>query len=335
MRRFLMLVIFIFASVTAYADWCSVKSLGSEHKAAICREQREFEEQKEKDAIAARKEAYELERAAARAPKQENDGEMSGNTGIIQQFGSAFGAGSGSATDSAAYNNVVIAKHNLAIEWHAYRFPKMDELDRQMPEQWLIPRSFRYDWYFAKNFGFGLIYEVYKLTNTRDFDPITSNQDVRETVDVTNADGTTGTATREVNKDIPYLFPGAIKSVEYENLWYFVTFNSSLGNLSNWHAVIRFGSAIICNATIEYNHVDLSLDENDYAEQPKTREVSAVQPMFFDFAIERWFEGARASAYIRFTEANNDTTTRLDFVPMGGTTVGVALSTGFPALGTL
>lgn len=328
------LLLFSFSSFAACIK--SVHVIGTAGNAAFCKSEYEFKLKKQNDALEAKKDAYEEKQAEARKPPPpKNVGAQSGNTGTFINLGGWAGDSSASKEESKSVNGVAQAKHNITAEWHAYRFPKMDELDRQMPDQWLIPRSFRYDWFFSKNFGFGLIYELYKLTNTRSFDPITSNQDIRETVEIINADGTTGTATREVNKDVPYLFPGAIKSVEYENLWYFVTINSSLGESSNWYGVIRFGSALISKATIEYHDVDLSLDENEYATQPENREVSAGMPMFFDFAVERWFESSRVSGYIRFTEANNDTTSRLDFVPMGGVTVGLSLTAGLTGLGYL
>lgn len=301
----------------------------------ICKAQREFELKKQKDAFETKKENYEMKRIEANKPKQENTGQQSGNEGTIFNLGAL--AGSNSSADSAAKaaNSMLVAKHNITLEWQVYKFPKMAQLDRQMPHQFFLPKGLRYDWYFSKRFGFGAIYEQYTLTNTKSFDPITSNQNIRETVEIINADGTSGTATRDVNKDIPYLFPGAIDRVEYQRLWYFITFNSSLGHGSDWNAVVRFGSALICNADIYFNDVDLSLDENEYATQPETREITAVMPMFFDFAIERWFEGTRLSAYIRFVEAQNETSSYLDYVSMGGTTVGLAATFGIPMFGYL
>ncbi len=333
--------IFILFSASVFGKcWDARHVMGTDGNTELCRAEYEFKMKRQRDTIEAKKEAYELKRAEAMKPKPppppENIGAQSGNSGIVQNFGSALlGSSSNSEADSITSHGTAITKHNISLEWQFYKFPKMAQLDRQMPDQFFLPKGLRYDWYFSKNFGFGLIYELYTLKGIRKFDAITSNQDVRETVEIVNADGTTGTATREVNKDIPYLFPGAIKSVEYENLWYFVTFNSKLGPGSKWNAVIRFGSAIISNTNIEYKDVDLSLDENEYAEQPKDREITAEMPMFFDAAIERWFEGTRISAYIRFVEAHNKTQSYLDFVSMGGTTVGLAATFGIPALGYL
>lgn len=337
MKKIALLLILLLFSFNIYAiDWCGAKNLRSEDEAQLCRDKKKFELLKKKDALAAKQRKHGQDVAEAnKPPAPKNVGAQSGNTGTFINLGGLLGSRSGTESESVSKHGIPLSKHNLTLEWHLYRFPKMDELDRQMPDQWLIPRSFRYDWRFSRNFGFGLIYELYKLKSTRQFDPITSNQDIRETVEIINSDGTTGTATREVNRDVPYLFPGAIKSVEYENLWYFVSFGGSLGMNSDWNALIRFGSALISNATIEYNDVDLSLDENEYAEQPNDRDVSSSQPMFLDFAVERQFEGSSLSAFIRFTESDNDTTSRLDFVPMGGVTVGLALSTGFPSLGYL
>ncbi len=305
---------------------------------ALCKSEYEFKMKKKKDALESRKEAYEAKRIEAAKPKepeQKNEGAQSGNKGTILNLGNLMGSSSENEAASSAAHGVALTKHNLSLEWQFYKFPKMQQLDRQMPDQFFLPKGLRYDWYFSRNFGFGFIYELYTLSSTREFDAITSNQDVRETVEIINADGTSGTATREVNRDIPYLFPGAVNNVEFENLWYFVTFNSSLGPNSEWHAVLRFGSALISKATIEFNDVDLSLDENEYATQPEDRDVSSAMPMFLDFAVERWFEGTRLSVYIRFVEADNAASSYLDFVPMGGTTVGLAASFGIPALGYL
>ena len=337
MKRIVLLFILFFIAGPVYSACLGKRHvIGTGGSTALCVKEVEFKLKKEADALESRKEAYELKRAAANAPPPpKNEGAQSGNTGQIFNLGALTGNSSATEGASKTAHGIALTKHNLTLEWQFYKFPKMDELDRQMPDQFFLPKGIRYDWFFSKNFGFGAIYELYTLKSTRSFDPITSNQDVRETVEIINADGTTGTATREVNRDIPYLFPGAIKSVEFENLWYFVTFNGSLGMNSDWHAVIRFGSALVSNATIEYNDIDLSLDENEYATQPEEREVTAGMPMFLDFAIERWFEGTRLSTYIRWVEADNDTTSRLDFVPMGGTTVGFAVTFGIPALGYL
>ena len=339
MKRIVLLFIMIFTAGSIYGACAGRKHIVfTPGNTALCVKEVEFKLKKKADAFEAKQRKYEQDLAEANkppAPKKENVGQQSGNEGTIFNLGNLLGDKSSTEAAARAKNKIALTKHNLSLEWQFYKFPKMDELDRQMPDQFFLPKGLRYDWYFSKNFGFGAIYELYTLSSTRQFDPITSNQDIRETVEVINADGTTGTATREVNRDIPYLFPGAIKNVEFENLWYFVTFNSNLGVSSDWHAVVRFGSALISNVTIEYNDVDMSLDENEYATQPEKRELSATMPMFLDFAVEWWTEGTRLSAYIRFVEAQNDTTARLDFVPMGGTTVGLAATFGIPALGYL
>lgn len=339
MKKLVLLLITILFSFSAYAA-CrkDMHILFTDGSSEICKAQYKFELKKQKDAFDAKKRKYERDLAEANkppAPKQENVGNQSGNTGTILNLGGLLGSSSASLDESRVANGIALTKHNLSLEWQFYKFPKMQQLDRQMPDQFFLPKALRYDWFFSRNFGFGFIYELYTLSSTREFDAITSNQDVRETVEIINADGTSGTATREINKDIPYLFPGAVNSVEFENLWYFVTFNSSLGPSSDWHAVLRFGSALISKATIEFNDVDLSLDENEYATQPANRSISSSMPMFLDIAIERWFEGTRLSAYIRFVESDNASSSYLDFVPMGGTTVGLAATFGIPALGYL
>ena len=339
MKKIVLLFTLIFLSGAVYGACLGKRHvIGTSGSTALCVKEVEFKLQKEADIFDAKQRKYEQDLAEANkppAPKKENVGQQSGNEGTIFNLGNLLGDRSATEAAARAKNKIPLTKHNISLEWQAYKFPKMTQLDRQMPDQFFLPKGLRYDWYVNKNFGFGVIYELYTLSSTRGFDAITSNQDVRETVEIINADGTKGTATREVNKDIPYLFPGAIKSVEYENLWYYVTFNSSLGLSSDWNTVVRFGSSMISNATIEYNEVDLSLDENEYATQPEKREISAVMPMFVDIAIERWFEGTRVSAYIRFVEAQNETASYLDFVSMGGTTVGVAVTFGIPALGYL
>jgi len=335
MKKIILLLVLFFAASTAYsACWGEKHVLGTGGSTTLCVEEENFKRQKEKDAFDSRREAYENKRAEANKPKQENIGQQAGNDGNIFNIGTS-GSGSGSESASGSSSGKLVSKHNISLEWHAYKFPKMMQLDRQMPDQFYMPRSFRYEWYLNRSFGFGALYESYRLASTKEFDPITSNQDIRETVEITNADGTTGTATREVNKDIPYLFPGAINNVKYENLWYFVTFNSALGVNSDWHAVVRFGSALISNVTIEYNDLDMTEDENEYAVQPEDRDVSSSMPMFFDFAIEWWADDIKVAGFVRFVEAENETSSYLDMVPMGGTTVGMSATFGIPMFGHL
>ncbi|MCK5604871.1 hypothetical protein KAR91_23475 [Candidatus Pacearchaeota archaeon] len=86
--------------------------------------------------------------------------------------------GSNSETEGASktVHGIALTKHNLTLEWKFYKFPKMTQLDRQMPDQFFLPKGLRYDWYFNKNFGFGAIYELYTLSSTKEFDAITSNK---------------------------------------------------------------------------------------------------------------------------------------------------------------
>lgn len=339
MKRIVLLFILFFIANSVYGACAGRKHVFlTPGSTELCIKEADFKLKKEADAFKARERQYEKDQAEANkppAPKQENVGAQSGNTGTFINLGGWAGDSSASRGESKESHGVALAKHNFKFSWTAYVFPNMAQLDRQTVGKFYLPTSIGYEWFFTKRFGLGTEYQEYVLSSARNFDPITSNQDIREAVGIINADGTSGTATREVNRDVPYLFPGAINNVKYERLWYYITFNSELGFGSNWNGVIRFGSAVINKATIEYNDIDLSLDENQYATQPETQEVTAGLPFFLDISIEKWLEQVRLSAYIRFVEAENDTTSYLDFIRMGGTELGVTVSFGITPWGYL
>lgn len=339
MKRIVLLFIMIFYTGSIYGACIGKRHvIGTGGSTELCVKKVEFKIKKEADAFEAKQRKYEQDLAEANkppAPKQENVGAQSGNTGTFINLGGWAGDSSASRGESKKSHGVALAKHNFKFSWTAYVFPNMAQLDRQTVGKFYLPTSAGYEWFFTKRFGLGAEYQEYILSSTRNFDPITTNQDVRETVDIINADGTKGTADREVNRDIPYLFPGAINNVKYERLWYYITFNSELGFGSNWNGVVRFGSAIINKATIEYNDIDLSLEKNQYAVQPQTQEVTAGLPFFLDLSIEKWLEQIRLSAYIRFVEAENDTSSYLDFIRMGGTEIGFTASFGITPWGYL
>jgi len=304
---------------------------GTSGNTKICQEQYNLTLQKQRDEVADRREKYEEARAERR--KQENSGNQSGNTGTIVNLGKAL-TGNTDAEEAAMATGIALTRHNIGIEWGGYFFPGAYQFDRQMKQPVLMPSGVRYEWYMSKNFGLGVIYQQYELSHTKSFDPIVETRTITETVTVLDEDGNETEASREIEREVPLRWPGAIDSITYQRLLYFATFNAALGEYSQWNIAIRFGSGM-AKAEIKYNDIDMSTDENKYGEAPRDREISASRPWVFDFAVQRWFEGTRVGAYVRFIEAANDTNTYLDYIDVGGMEVGITAMFSIPSFGYL
>jgi hypothetical protein len=324
---------FLLIAVTGIVQAACLKSrhiMGTAGTDELCRMQYEFELKKQRDAIEAQQRQYDTQQAEAKAPKMENKGQQAGNAGTIVNLGPLGGGNPTEGASPSAGDDFGVTSHNVALEWSGYHFPQAP-IERTMPDPVLMPTGLRYEWYFSKNFGFGLLYQQYVLTGWKNFDPITVEREVEETVTVINDQGQEVPATRKVKRQVPVRFPGAVDSMQYQRLMYFATFNTGIG-IKGYHLAIRFGSGM-ARGKVKYRDIDLSKDENKYATQPGDTEYSADQPFFFDASIERWFQQTRVSATVRFVEADNATEDYLDYIRVGGTEIVISATFGLPSFG--
>ena len=334
MKKLLLVVILLLLSLPVQAACMRARHvIGTEGSTEICKKRYEFALKKQKDTLASEQKAYEQALAEANIPKQENKGSQSGNTGTILNLGGALGGGNNGATGPAAGGDFAMPAHNIAVEWSGYHFSQSLQVGRTMPDPVLMPTGFRYEWYFSKRFGFGVLYQQFMLKANKSFDPITVERDITESVTITNDQGEEEEATREVKRNVPLYFPGAINRFEYQRLMYFITANWGLGaDAPDWNMAVRFGSGM-ANTKVVYDSIDLSTDANKYATQPSDKEYSSGRPVFLDVAIQKWFQQTRVELAVRFVEADSDSANYLEYVRGGGTEIMLSATFGLPSLG--
>ncbi|MCK5613466.1 hypothetical protein KAR91_66970, partial [Candidatus Pacearchaeota archaeon] len=170
MKKIVLLFILFFTASSVYAGCLGRRHvIGTSGSTALCVKEAEFKLKKEADAFKARERQYEKDQAEANkppAPKQENVGAQSGNTGTFINLGGWAGDSSASEKESKSTHGVPLAKHNFKFSWTAYVFPNMAQLDRQSVGKFYLPTSVGYEWFFTKRFGLGAEYQEYILSST-------------------------------------------------------------------------------------------------------------------------------------------------------------------------
>jgi hypothetical protein len=267
--------------------------------------------------------------------RTENAGSQSGNSGTIINLDTGPSS-TEQAEQSAMVHGLPIANHYVSIEWSGYHFPGWQTMDsRQMPDPILMPTGIGWTWWMSKNLGFGALYQQFILAGTKSFDPITERRTVTETVDIIDDEGNPGTATREEERDVPVSWPGSVERVEVQRLLYYMAFNFALGESNQWNVSAKLGSDFYNNYRIKYSDVNLDDENSQYASQPEDRDITGKGLVFWEIAIERWYEGTRLSAYVRVVEGDNQAEDYMDYVDTGGIELGLSASFAIPALGYL
>jgi hypothetical protein len=334
MKKLLLVAILLLLSLPVQAacrkDW---HVPGTSGNAELCKKRYEFELKKQQDKLVAEQKAYEQALVEANKPAVRNEGTQTGNTGTILNLGGALGGDNNGATGPAAGGDFAMPAHNIAIEWSGYHFSQSLQVGRTMPDPVLMPTGFRYEWYFSKRFGFGVLYQQFMLKANKSFDPITVERDITESVTITNDQGEEEEATREVKRNVPLYFPGSVSRFEYQRLMYFITFNMGFGaDVPDWNLALRFGSGM-ANTKVVYDQIDMSLESNEYATQPTDKEYSSSRPVFLDVGIQKWFQQTRVELGVRFVEADSDSANYLDFIRGGGTEIMLSATFGLPSFG--
>ncbi len=334
MKRVLMTIIFIFVAVTAYADWCSVKSLGSTNETELCRKQKEFEFKQKKDKIEAKERAYELALEEQNKPKVENAGDQSGNSGIIQYLGGGGDSNSQGGLSTASGVLGPLASHLFSVEWSAYHMPDTYQLGRQFSDPPLQPTGLRYAYCLNANMCLGGMIQQFRLSDTAGFNPITVEREITETVTVINDQGEEEEATREVIRNVAVEFPGSVDYIEHTRYSYYIEFRKELTRNYRWWGGLRVGSGS-ADAKVVYKPIDFSDQTNQYANQPS--DITETGPMlYWDIILEYWMgSNFRSSFAIRNIEASNESDDYLKFMKMGGTELVFGLTFGPSDLGVI
>jgi len=327
--RFLILFCaFCIAGQVAYAmcagSWHTPGTSGSSE---LCQQQyklkQELEEAKQKKLIKERKKEHAEKLKAINTPSVSS--KSSGNS-IVQNFTEAIGGSSGSGANSEPeyISPIADTMHQFELGFSAYIFPSMAGFERQMPE--LRPNEFAWVYNLSKAFAVGGMYQVFNLKGSQ-FDPITEDREVTETIEVVDPDtGEITLGTRKVTKSFTVYQPGA-QSANYTRFLYFAQISGEVG--PEYAAYARLGSGM-SKAKVKYTVVDA-----DGKESFEEEEYDSQQPWLFEAGLRTLFGGINTGFYTRIVEGDNGESDYLKYIDMTTIEFGVNVTFGLPTLGML